>query len=242
MKLVLDFGNTLQKIAIFEETHLIAFKAYKDISLKQIQKFTYGFNIQSAIISSVIDYSDEINCFLKKSYNFIELTEKTPIPIHNKYATPSTLGQDRLSAVIACKSIYPKNNILVINAGTCLTFDFIDRNSNYFGGAISPGLTLRLKSLNTFTDKLPLITGLKKNTPLIGNTTEQSILSGVINGSIAEIEGIINQYKKKYPDLKVFLSGGDMKYFDKKFKNGIFAFPNIVLFGLNIILDFNVKN
>lgn len=241
MKLILDFGNTLQKVAIFDNNQLIAMKAFKKISLKNIQDFTSSFTINSAILSSVINYNKNIYNYLKSNFHFIELTSSTPIPINNKYCTPETLGKDRLAAIIAANKNYPNNNILVINAGTCITYDFIDKNADYWGGAISPGIKMRFKALHTFTDKLPLIQLNKKSTPLIGNNSENSILSGVINGSIAEIENIIFNYTQNYKDLEVILSGGDMKYFDKKIKNSIFAFPNIVLYGLNIILDFNAE-
>ncbi len=242
MKLILDFGNTLQKAAIFDHNQLIAIKAFKKISLKNIQDFIASFTIESAILSSVINYNKDIYSYLQTNFRFIELATDTPIPIKNKYASPETLGNDRLAAIISANITYNNSNLLVINAGTCITYDFIDKNSNYWGGAISPGIKIRFKALHNFTDKLPLILKNKKSTALIGNSTENSILSGVINGSIAEVENIISNYKKKYPDLKVIISGGDMKYFDKIIKNSIFAFPNIVLFGLNIILDFNVEN
>lgn len=241
MKLILDFGNTLQKVAIFDNNQLIAMKAFKKISLKNIQDFTSSFTINSAILSSVINYNKNIYNYLKSNFHFIELTSSTPIPINNKYCTPETLGKDRLAAIIAANKNYPNNNILVINAGTCITYDFIDKNADYWGGAISPGIKMRFKALHTFTDKLPLIQLNKKSTPLIGNNSENSILSGVINGSVAELENIIFNYTQNYKDLEVILSGGDMKYFDKKIKNSIFAFPNIVLYGLNIILDFNAE-
>lgn len=241
MKLILDFGNTLQKVAIFDNNQLIAMKAFKKISLKNIQDFTSSFTINSAILSSVINYNKNIYNYLKSNFHFIELTSSTPIPINNKYCTPETLGKDRLAAIIAANKNYPNNNILVINAGTCITYDFIDKNADYWGGAISPGIKMRFKALHTFTDKLPLVQLNKKSTPLIGNNSENSILSGVINGSVAEIENIIFNYTQNYKDLEVILSGGDMKYFDKKIKNSIFAFPNIVLYGLNIILDFNAE-
>lgn len=241
MKLILDFGNTLQKAAIFDKNQLIAIKAFKKISLKNISDFTSLYNIDSAIISSVINYNSDIYNYLNTNYYFKELTSDTPIPVKNTYLTPDTLGKDRLAAVVAANDLYPKSDILVINAGTCITYDFIDKNKKYHGGAISPGITMKFKALHTFTDKLPLIENTKKLTPLIGNDTEKSILSGVINGTIAEIKNIISDYNQKYSHLNVVISGGDMKYFDKIIKNSIFAYPNIVLYGLNLILDFNAK-
>ena len=190
MKLILDFGNTLQKIAVFDKNQMIAFKAFSKISLKEIKKFIINYPIHSAIISSVIYYPNEIKEFLLIKFNLIEFSENTPIPINNLYKTPETLGKDRLSAVIAANSISINRSSLVINAGTCITYDFVDNNSTYYGGAISPGLFMRFKALHTFTEKLPLITKIKSQNPLIGSTTEESIFSGVLNGTLSEIEGI----------------------------------------------------
>ena len=196
--------------------------------------------IKASIISAVNFYDESIARFLKEQGFFIEFSETTPVPINNLYDTPETLGEDRLAAVVAANHLYPDNPCLVVQAGTCITFEFIDRNKNYRGGAISPGIDMRLKALDTFTGKLPLIER-KEETDLIGTTTESSILSGVMNGILEEVDGIITRYQKLYPDLVVILSGGDMNYFDKRLKNNIFALPNIVLTGLNLILDHNFE-
>ena len=197
-------------------------------------------DISASIISSVTNYDTHIRTFLEERGYFIEFSETTSIPINNNYSTPETLGEDRLAAVVAANYLFPKNNCLVIQAGTCITFEFIDQQKNYLGGAISPGIDMRLKALDTFTAKLPLIER-KENIDLIGTTTKSSILSGVMNGILEEVEGIITRYQNLYPGLMVVLSGGDMNYFDKRLKNNIFALPNIVLTGLNIILDYNFE-
>ncbi len=240
MKLVLDFGNTLQKIAIFEGNQMLEMHAYKKITLKKIQEIISHYPIKSAILSSVIDHPSEIKTFLNKNFNFIEFTENTLIPIINKYETPQTLGKDRLAAAVAGNNLFPNQNVLIIIAGTCITYEFVNKKAEYLGGAISPGISIRFKALHTFTGKLPLVEK-KLKASIIGNTTENSILSGVINGVFSEAKGITHEYTDKYKDLKIILSGGDMKYFDKILKNSIFAISNIVLIGLNIILDFNAK-
>ncbi|NVN93765.1 MAG: type III pantothenate kinase [Bacteroidetes bacterium] len=241
MKLVLDFGNTLQKIAIFEGNQMLKMHAYKKITLEKIQQAIVNLPIKSAILSSVIDYPVAIKTFLNDNFNFIEFTENTPIPISNKYTTPQSLGKDRLAAAIAGNHLFPKQNVLVIIAGTCITYEFVNKEAEYLGGAISPGISIRFKALHTFTGKLPLIEKRTK-TPIIGDSTENSILSGVINGILYEYKGITYKYSEDYKNLKIILSGGDMKYFDKILKNSIFAVSNIVLIGLNIILDFNAKS
>lgn len=239
MNLVIDFGNTLKKIAIFEGNELIKFFVYKKFNLSHLKKIAEKYSdINSAIISSVVDYPLNIDDYLKENFYFIHLDQKTLLPVCNKYKSPSTLGYDRIAAVVAATKKFPDKNILVINAGSCITFDFINMGMEYLGGSIAPGIMQRLKALNSFTDKLPLVKP-KKIKFLIGENTQQSILSGVINGVIAEIDGIIDLYKDTYKNLTIIMSGGDYKYFDKRLKNNIFAFSNIVMLGLNIILDFN---
>lgn len=238
MKLIIDIGNTLAKIAVFDENQQVTLDTFRSITKEHIKNILSEYFIDKAIISSVKNYPHSIKEILQEKMFFIELNEKTSIPVKIKYTTSATLGKDRLAAVVAAKNIYPDNDVLVVNAGTCITYDFINKNSEYYGGAISPGIQMRFKALNTFTENLPLIKG-KKDTELIGNSTNNSIMSGVINGVMFEVNGFIESYRENYKDLKVILSGGDINYFDKKFKNSIFAFSNIVIHGLNIILDFN---
>jgi type III pantothenate kinase len=239
MKLIIDFGNTLKKVAIFHNNQLFKLYTFEYFDLNTLIKITNNHpEIRSSIISSVIDYPDEIDTFLSSNYFFIKLNAKTKIPITNKYSTSETLGNDRIAAIIAASMAFKDQNILVIDAGTCITFDFINKQGEYLGGAISPGINLRLKSLNLFTDKLPLLKA-EKIDFLIGKTTKESILSGVINGIASEIDGIIRSYKENYENLTIILGGGDYNYFDKMLKNNIFALPNIVLLGLNVILNFN---
>ncbi len=240
MKLVLDFGNTLQKIAIFDGNQILEMHAFKKISIKKVQQITAKYAIQSAILSTVVDYPAAIKDFLQKNFNFIEFTNTTPIPIINRYTTSESLGKDRLAAAIAGMHFFPGQNILVIIAGTCITYEFINNKGEYLGGAISPGISIRFKALHTFTGKLPLVVK-KSAVSFIGQSTENSILSGVINGAFHEVKSITSKYIDDYKNIKIILSGGDMKYFDKILKNSIFAVSNIVLIGLNIILDFNAE-
>ena len=246
MKLVIDIGNTLTKIAVFDSGQLIDIsiqkKITKNLLIEYIENTNSNFSdlypIKSIIISSVVEYPPIIRKFLNNNYKFFELNEHTKVPIINRYKSPTTLGKDRLAAVVAANYFYKNQDLLVIDAGTCITYDFINSRSEYIGGSISPGFSIRLQALHNFTGKLPLLekTNFEK---LTGQNTKESILSGVMNGILYEIEGVINQYKQQYPTIKTIISGGDIKYFDKRLKNNIFAFPNIVLFGLNIILEHN---
>ena len=238
-RLILDFGNTYQKIAVFADAKVVAMAKYENIKLEQIKLFVKDYSeIKSAIISSVIPTPVEITNWLKENYFFIELSQNTPIPIINKYSSPETLGKDRLAAIIGAYSKAPNQNVLSIDTGTAIKFDFITNKGEYLGGSISPGLYLRFKALNTFTAKLPLV-DYNNVHQLIGANTETSILSGVMNGAIAEINTFIEEYKSRYSDLKIFITGGESIYFERYIKNHIFADSNLVLVGLNEILLFN---
>ncbi|MCK9218904.1 MAG: type III pantothenate kinase [Bacteroidales bacterium] len=240
MDLILDFGNTNKKLAIFNDDKLVELVQYSDISLTQVRNFVNDHpGIENCILSSVIHHPVSINRYLASHFHFLELTALTPLPIKNRYHSGETLGKDRLAAAVAGAMRFPGQEVLVINAGTCITYDFINRRQEYIGGAISPGLEMRFRALHTFTRKLPLI-NFRDSLILVGKNTEESILSGVLSGTIAEIEGITARYRKNNPSLKILLSGGDVKYFDKQLKISIFALPNIVIYGLQKILLFNV--
>ena len=243
MNLVVDVGNTNVKLAVFQDNEIIDKQIVdlKVVDIKIQNLVSLHDNLNNAIISSV----GHLNEFQKTSIinsinNSIVLDTNTKIPFKNKYKTPNTLGVDRIALVSASVLKYPKNNVLIIDAGTCITYDFINAKSEYLGGAISPGISTRYKSLNNLTANLPL---LKRKAPkkLIGNSTKQSIHSGVINGISMEIDGIVNKYHKKYKDLTVILTGGDSEFLAKRLKSSIFANSNFLLEGLNFILEFNLN-
>jgi type III pantothenate kinase len=241
MNFILDLGNTNAKLALTDLSgNFRKIEVLTKISLHSIKTFINDNpGIDSCILSSVIRHPASVSNFLKKHFRFIELTDETPLPVRNLYHTPKELGNDRLAAVAGAAALYPGEDVLVIVAGSCITYNIITSRKEFYGGAISPGLNMRLQALHTFTDKLPLIQFKEIDDP-IGRTTEQSILSGVINGIVAEMEGFTSLYREKYPGMKVILSGGDLKHFDNRLKISIFAVPNIVLFGLHQILTFNV--
>ncbi len=239
-RLIIDFGNTLTKAAIFDNGKVAALMKVPVLTFHHLEELSSGIAISNAITSSVIDIPEDVVAYLCKQFHHISLDHTTPVPIINLYKTPETLGKDRLSMVVAAASLFPAKNCLVIGAGTCITYDFIDFKGQYHGGSISPGINMRFRALHTFTGKLPLISPLE-DVEIIGSTTETSILSGVLIGSVAEIEAIIDKYQWLYDDLQVILSGGDMNYFKERLKNRIFAAENLVLTGLNVILDFNVR-
>ncbi|MFZ3274966.1 MAG: type III pantothenate kinase, partial [Lutibacter sp.] len=207
--------------------------------VSEAKKIVKKYKCTSAIISSVGSVNKSQIDELRAEISLIELDYDTKVPFVNKYATPKTLGVDRIALVSSAISKYPNKNVLIIDAGTCITYDFVNNEGNYFGGAISPGLQMRYKALNVFTENLPLLEP-SEIVELIGNSTETSIHSGIINGVINEIDGVIEQYRKKNTDLTIVLTGGDIKFLSNRLKNGIFANPNFLLEGLNTILTYNI--
>jgi len=240
MKLVVDIGNTLIKSAIFDGSKIIKLDFFKEFSSDYFENMFSNYSIGSGILASVRKDNSEIENILSEKTKLLILDYKTSLPFINKYSTPKTLGQDRIAVMAAASLMFKKENVLVIDAGTSITYDFINDKNEYLGGGISPGLNMRFKSLNTFTDKLSLIY-FNGETPidLIGNGTENSILSGVVIGFYKEIEGVINEYELRFNGVKTIVTGGDYKYFDKLLKNKTFAAPNLVMEGLKGILDFN---
>ncbi len=241
MNLVIDAGNTLTKLAIFQGREMVAFTSFEGIPANYIIKFCESNAlINNALLSTVVEYPYEIDDYLSKQFKAIFFSHNTLLPIANKYITPETLGKDRLAGVVGAHQLFPASDILVIDAGTAITYDLITEGNEYLGGAISPGIAMRYKALHTFTGRLPLL-NYYDEAQLIGNDTSTSMHSGVLNGAIAEMEGIIQRYQNIYPALKIIVTGGDHNYFDKQLKIKTFAAPNLVLEGLNLILDYNLE-
>jgi type III pantothenate kinase len=228
MNLIIDFGNTRVKAALFKGQQLTETNAYNSVNELVADKAFYS-TAKRCIIGSVINTDTQITEALKHIKDVRFFTSETKIPLKNLYKSASTLGSDRLAAAVGAYSLYPLKNSLVIDAGTCLKFNFTSEKAEYLGGAISPGLQMRFKALQHFTDKLPLISIPDNFDKLIGQNTEESILSGVINGILLETDGVINEYKKLYPDLTIVITGGDTDFFVKHLKNRIFAHPHLVL-------------
>jgi len=240
MNLIVDIGNTRIKIAVFNTDELIYNEVItKEFFVKTVLNLIEKFNCKNAIISSVgILKKNEIDQ-IKAKIKVIELNITTKTPFFNKYDTPKTLGVDRIALVAAAVSKYQNQNVLIIDAGTCITFDFVTAEKKYLGGAISPGIEMRYKALNKFTKKLPLLTP-KEVVSFIGTSTETCIHSGVINGVIGEIDSVVDKYRKKNKDLTVVLTGGDANFLSNRLKNVIFANPFFLLEGLNTILTYNL--
>ena len=244
MQLIIDLGNTQVKLALFANDQLVHVHVADKLTLQVLKLIFDEYPcIESAILSNVAPYPSDVDEYLEQHTRYILLTHQTLLPFTVDYTTPDTLGKDRIAAVAGARAIYPEHPILVIDAGTCITYDIITHDNRYLGGGISPGIQMRYKALHTFTGGLPLLEGaLDDQDELIGNSTSGSIHSGVKNGVLSEMEGLISNYQSRFDGLKVVMSGGDYKYFEKYIKNDIFATPNIVVQGLKKILDFNESN
>jgi type III pantothenate kinase len=243
MNLVIDIGNTFTKIAIFSNNQVIFNNNYDSLVVNDLKELLNKFNIVNSIIAEVKNFDAELTLLLEQKTNLFKLNQNTKLPFNNKYTTPTTLGKDRIAVISAASKLYPNSNVLVIDVGTCITFDIIDASNNYLGGAISPGLEMRFNALEHFTEKLPKVALEDKNEPqFVGDSTVNSIKSGVYFGIKHEIEGVISTYSEQYADLKIVLTGGNAERFELASKNRIFADKFFVLKGLNEILNENAKN
>ncbi|WKK66194.1 type III pantothenate kinase [Lutimonas zeaxanthinifaciens] len=240
MNLVIDIGNTQIKVAVFEDTILLykdQFPAEQIVS--KIISLTEQYDIQRSIVSHVSSIAPMLWKELEGLLKPLKLNHDTLVPFENKYLTPKTLGVDRIALMAGAVNQFPKTNVLVIDAGSCITFDFLNEYGSYFGGDISPGILMRYKAVNHFTANLPLLEK-TEHIPDNGNSTENAIHRGVLNGVIQEIEGVISQYRTNYQKLTVVLTGGDTIFLAKNIKSSIFAIPNFLLEGLNSILIHNI--
>jgi type III pantothenate kinase len=236
--LVIDIGNTFTKAAIFEQDELVFTKHYKALDTIILDTFLTKYSVDKVIISSVKKSSEEWESGLKQKTQLIYFNAGMTTGIHNHYLTPQTLGLDRLAAVIGANYLYPDKDNLVIDGGTCITYDWIDAAGNYFGGSISPGLNMRYNALNHYTAGLPVVKQDDTFESNSGEDTETAIRSGVQNGIKFELHGFIESYAKNKQQLNIILTGGDSIFFDTLLKNSIFApyiknEPHLVLKGLN---------
>lgn len=239
MNLVIDIGNTRIKLGLYKNNQLMEFVVLN--SMPEVLQSDFITKSSHIIIGTVVNNIEAFVNQLSQLKPVTIFTSQTPIPIQNLYQSVSTLGSDRIAASIGAYYLYPNSNVLVIDAGTCIKYNFINAKNQYLGGGISPGIEMRFNALNKFTSKLPYISMEENFNTLIGNTTKNSILSGVLNGTVAEINGIINQYKSNYTDLICVLTGGNSQYLANHLKSSIFTHQNLVLKGLNDILNFTIE-
>lgn len=239
MNLIVDQGNTATKLALFNENDEVILKksfAKKDIHLIEAWVSEHCKVATACLISSVT-----IDKLAFTGIKMVEFDKDTKLPLHIAYRTPETLGKDRIANAVAIWRKNPKKASMAIDLGTCIKYDIVNGEGVYLGGNISPGLKMRYRALNEFTDQLPLIEPTNFDYG-IGDSTESSIKNGVQHAIYHEINGFIRRYEEQFGELTIFMSGGDLKYFDNRYKNTIFADSDLTIFGLNEILKYNVEH
>ncbi|MGE0077733.1 MAG: type III pantothenate kinase [Bacteroidales bacterium] len=238
MNLILDIGNTRAKLALIENETIVLSQSYQDLTLAEIEIIVSTYSPQKAIVCIVGKVNNAILDYIQNNLKTITLDHNTPLPIQNNYTTPNTLGYDRIAVAVGANYLYPNKDILIIDAGTAITYELVTSNGIYQGGAISPGIQLRFKSLNNHTAHLPYLEKVE-NFRLIGKTTNECIYSGVLNGTLCEIDGYIDEVRNDFPKICVILTGGDSNFFANKLKNSIFVNQDLMVIGLNRILELN---
>jgi len=236
--LCFDFGNTRLKCAVFNDRNLTELIVLNDCSVDEVNRLIQQYHPTHAILSSVINHLVEIEKLLEEKTLFHKLSHESKLPITSPVAKPESIGADRLAICSAATSLFPDNHNLVIGLGSCITYNFINKAHEFIGGSISPGMNMRFKSMNEQTAKLPPIIP-EHIFPLIGYDTKTNLLSGVIIGIAKEIDGFIDEYKERYDNLKVILTGGDMNFFIPHLKNEVIADPYLLYWGLLSINEMN---
>jgi type III pantothenate kinase len=237
MNIVIDAGNTFTKLGIFENDKLNEKHAFeRDDGLADFLRKT---PVENILVSSVSPGAPQLLSWSIASGKRLILKASLPLPIENHYATPGTLGVDRLAAACGAHFLFPRQDCLVIDAGTCINYEFINKEGQYFGGGISPGVRMRFEAMHHHTASLPLAPAVG-SPKLIGSSTIECLQSGVMNGVLGELQGTISRYSAQYPDVRVILCGGDAHFFEKDINPSIFVAPDLVLIGLNSILLHNV--
>ena len=241
MNLIIDIGNTIAKMAVFDGGRIVEVVYDSNLTLERLPEVCRTYTIEKAIVATVIDLNERVLADLAAlPFPLLWLNHETPLPVVNLYETPETLGYDRMAAVVGANEQFPHRNILVIDAGTCITYEFIDSKGQYHGGNISPGVQMRFRALHDYTAALPLCESCEDQT-LLGRSTVEAIRQGVMNGIAFEIEGYIARLFPEIDALSIIFTGGDAKFFVKRIKNTIFAHCDLVFLGLNRILEYNAS-
>src|ERR1700756_32592 len=243
MNLIIDLGNTQTKAGIFSGRELIKKLTFDKNATFDIKKILVEFpDIKHSIVSSVINHNKDIINTLQNKTHCLSFDINTNLFFKILYKTPETLGKDRIAAVAGAVALYPKKPLLVSDAGTCIKYNLITENAEFIGGAISPGIDMRFKALSVFTDRLPHLQFEHNFNEIVGASTKSSILSGVQQGALYEIEGYIKYFKEKHKNGIIVATGGNLSFLVDGLKNSIFAAPDLILSGLNEILLYHHKN
>lgn len=241
MNLALDIGNTRTKIGLFRENELVEQAIWTDWTLAQLLAFGNRAGVNRVIVSSVVEPDAMIRDKMAEHFQVLELTHLTLLPFENQYETPETLGKDRLAAVAGAHFLFPRKNCLVVDCGTCIKYDILTADGVYHGGNIAPGAQMRISAMHHFTARLPEV-AMRMPDDFTGRSTETALQNGALRGAVLEIEGFVQLFKEKYGDLNVILTGGDAAFFQPHIHvSNLILEPDLTLFGLNHILNFNSK-
>ena len=243
MNLAIDIGNTLAKLSVIDNSNVLFSEAAPEINQDMVEKILNRYPVltRAVWVSVRKELSPSWLEFLQSRISFImELTPRTPLPVKINYKTPETLGMDRVAVVCGARRICPGKDVLVIDAGTAITYEFLSRTGNYLGGNISPGISMRFRALHEFTNRLPLVDKTSNFLP-IGTSTQEAIASGVLRGILAEVNEYISIFYQENPNGIVILTGGDSFFFGRNLKSIIFVNPNLIHIGLEAILEFNAE-
>ena len=236
MNLVLDFGNTRIKAGLFDKNHLLEKKIFENLD-NLLSGLDHFKNVKKCLVASVTDAHRAVLPNLSSHFETFIFTSQSGTPLKNLYKSANTLGSDRLAAAVGAHTFYPDRNVLTIDVGTCIKYNFVNEQNVYLGGAISPGIKMRLKAMHDYTHALPDLFFDENYNKLLGENTNESLLSGAQLGAAAEVDDMITRYRLIYPNLQTVLTGGDSGYLCKQLKNRFFANQNILLYGLNAILN-----
>lgn len=238
--LSIDIGNTNSKAAVYSAGKELAFSFGPELDLEHLEEWKQRYGIRHAVVSAVAGNERLPLERLEQLFELYRPNASSPLPFRVAYRTPQTLGTDRLACMAGVHMLYPRQNVLVLQCGTCLTADLLTAGGVYEGGSIAPGMYMRFKALHSYTSRLPMVVPDRK-APLFGQTTEAAIQAGVLQGFLSECEGLIRKYDAEYKPLKVILTGGDADLVQDKIKMTTFALPNLVLYGLMTILKYDIE-
>lgn len=238
--LCVDLGNTFAKTGLFRENALA--EIHWRLRFDELVAYAERVRPRRLMLSSVGRSEAELRAvFAETTPELFLLTPHLPVPLTNAYDTPHTLGADRVAAAVGARALRPRDACLVIDLGTCITYDFVDERDVFHGGLISPGMRMRFRAMHSFTQRLPDLEPDGVIPPLVGKNTRHAMQSGVMNGLVAELNGIVAQYREIWPDFQTVVCGGDARFFESSFRTPIFAVPELVLVGLHRILQHNVQ-
>lgn len=238
MNLAIDIGNTRKKIGRFQASRLVESLVATDWSLEDWVRYCNQNGVRRVMLSSVASPDTALTQTLAQYFELHELTHETPLPFINRYATPATLGKDRLAAVAGAQALMPRKHCLVVDCGTCIKYDLISAEGVYWGGNIAPGARMRAKAMHAFTARLPEVS-MQMPADFIGNSTETALQNGAFRGAMLEMEGFFGLFQQKFSPLHLLLTGGDGAFFQAHADLPQVSYePDLTLFGLNNILEF----